>query len=259
MPKYRNSGVTLIKEKLYISKLKSEFGDRDTFSRSDLIGFYTDLEPDISQSVLNWRILSLTKKGILERVGHGMYQFGEENTFEPYLNDVHKTLYKELDKKFPYADKCIWSTSILNEFMVHQPAHFMTVIEIDREARQNAFYFLKDRGSEVFLEMDADLIGRYSTPDKETVLVKALVTEAPTQTVHEVHTVTLEKVLVDVFCDRNLFSAFQGAERSTIFEEAFAKYTLNQNKLLRYAGRRGKRKELRDYLKKLDLIVFQHI
>lgn len=184
-----------------------------------------------------------------------MYQFGEENKFTPYLKDVHKKLFKALEEKFPYADKCIWSTSILNEFMVHQPAHFMTVIEIDREAQQNAFYFLRDRESEVFLEQDADLIGRYSSTDKETVLVKGLITEAPTQTVDEVYTVTLEKVLVDVFCDRNLFSAFQGAERSTIFEEAFAKYTINQNKLLRYAGRRGKRKDVSEYLETLGLIL----
>lgn len=186
-----------------------------------------------------------------------MYQFGEEKKFKPYLNDAHKKLFKDVDEKFPYAEKCIWSTSILNEFMIHQPVHFMTVIEIDREAQQNAFYFLRDRGSEVFLEMDADLIGRYSSTDKETVLVKALITEAPTQTVDEVHTVTLEKVLVDVFCDRNLFSAFQGGERSTIFEEAFAKYTINQNKLLRYAGRRGKREDVSEYLEKLGLILLE--
>lgn len=193
----------------------------------------------------------------MERVGHGMYQFGEEIKFTPYLNDTHKKMFKALEEKFPYAEKCIWSTSILNEFMVHQPAHFMTVIEVDRDVQQNAFYFLKDRGSEVFLEMDADLIGRYSSLDKETVLVKALITESPTQTVDEVHTVTLEKVLVDLFCDSKLFSAFQGAERSTIFEEAFAKYTINQNKMLRYAGRRGKREDISEYLEKLDLLVLE--
>ncbi|MDR9410906.1 MAG: DUF6577 family protein [Balneolaceae bacterium] len=247
----------ITEEKLYISKLKSEFGDKDSFTKSELIDFYTDMEPDSSQTGLNWRILSLSKKGIIERIGHGVYQFGEEKKFKPYLNEAHKKLFKDVEEKFPYADKCIWSTSILNEFMVHQPAHFMTVIEIDREAQQNVFYFLKDRGSDVFLEMDADLIGRYSSTDKETVLVKALITEAPTQTVDEIHTVTLEKVLVDLFCDKNLFSAFQGAERSTIFEEAFAKYTINQNKLLRYAGRRGKRKELSEYLEKLDLLVLE--
>ncbi|TVQ65166.1 MAG: hypothetical protein EA360_10450 [Balneolaceae bacterium] len=253
--KYERIAIT--EEKLYISKLKSEFGDKGSFTKSDLIEFYTDLTSDISQSLIDWRVLSLSKKGILERIGHGIYTFGKEKKFKPYLQDAHKKLFKDLDEKLPYAEKCIWRTSILNQFMIHQPGHFMTIIEIDREAKESAFYFLKDRGLEVFLEMDIDFIWRYSSIDKETVIVKALITEAPLQSVEEVQTVTLEKVLVDLFCDTDLFTTYQGTERSTIFKEAFIKYTININKLLRYAGRRGKRGDIREYLERLDLIPFK--
>jgi hypothetical protein len=60
---------------------------------------------------------------------------------------------------------------------------------------------------------------------------------------------TIEKILVDIFCDDVIFSAQQGAEKRTIFKEAFAKYTINQNKMLRYADRRRKKEELNQYVK----------
>jgi hypothetical protein len=43
--------------------------------------------------------------------------------------------------------------------------------------------------------------------------------------------------------------AQQGAEKRTIFKEAFAKYTINQSKMLRYADRRRKKEELNLFVK----------
>ncbi len=254
MPKYSLKG-TIADEKLHIEQLKDLFSDRDRITTKDLNTFYKDVEPDVSDSAIHWRIRTLNEKGILKRVGHGAYRFGKENMFIPELRNAHKKLYRELDEQYPYADKCIWSTSVLNEFMLHQPSRFMTIIETDRDAQNNLFYFLKERRSEVFLETDADIIDRYGAPNKEIVVIKALVTEAPTQEVENIVTATIEKILVDIFCDEKILSTYQGGERSTIYKEAFSKYTVNQNKLLRYAGRRGKRDDLTEYLESLKLLA----
>jgi len=45
-----------------------------------------------------------------------------------------------------------------------------------------------------------------------------------------------------------IFSAQQGAEKRTIFKEAFTKYTINQSKMLRYADRRRKKEELKQFV-----------
>ena len=59
-------------------------------------------------------------------------------------------------------------------------------------------------------------------------------------------------MLVDVFCDSLIFDAQQGSEMEMIFKESFEKYTLNENKMLRYADRRRKKKELNKYLNKIS-------
>jgi len=75
-----------------------------------------------------------------------------------------------------------------------------------------------------------------------------LVSEAPLLNIKGINTASLEKMLVDVFCDKTLFSAQQGSEMRTIFKNTFDKYTVNPSSMLRYADRRRKKESLQKYL-----------
>jgi hypothetical protein len=55
-------------------------------------------------------------------------------------------------------------------------------------------------------------------------------------------------MLVDIFCDDVIFAAQQGSEMRTIFQEAFKKYTINESRMMRYADRRRKKENFREYL-----------
>lgn len=143
---------------------------------------------------------------------------------------------------------CIWNTSSLNEFMIHQPGRFYLLIEVDKDATQSVFYYLKENQFSVFIEPTKDLIEKYMTDDKETLIVKSLVSEAPLQTISRINSPTIEKMLVDIFCDDVIFVAQQGSEMRTIFTEVLGKYTVNENRMLRYADRRGKKDSFREYL-----------
>lgn len=143
--------------------------------------------------------------------------------------------------------------------MQHQPGRFFLLVETDKETTDPAFYFLRDseRGrvkKSVFIEPTKDILEKYLGNEKEAVVIKPLITEAPTQKISEVETATIEKILVDIFCDDVTFSAQQGAEMRTIFKEVFARYTLNQSKMLRYAGRRRKKEELNQFVKTISNI-----
>src|SRR3546814_760800 len=83
------------------------------------------------------------------------------------------------------------------------------------------------------------------------VIVRYLISEAPLQKIKKYYTITIEKILVDLFCDEKLFAIYHGKEKRTIFQEAYAKYTINKSKLLRYATRRGKREALESYINQI--------
>lgn len=202
------------------------------------------------------------QSGVLQRIGKGKFTLGEGKTYVPEISSAMKNIFKKLKAEFPYANLCMWNTSVLNEFMQHQPNRFFVLVETEKETTNSVFYFLRDSVSyrkkkSVFVEPTSDTLEKYIVNEKEIFIVKPLVSEAPTQTVNDVETTTIEKMLVDIFSDDVIFSAQQGSEMRTIFKNAFDKYTINQSKMLRYADRRRKKEELNKFAKSIS-DLWQH-
>lgn len=210
--------------------------------------FYKEFEPDLKQSTINWRVYYLVQKSVLKRIGRGKFEIGEGKNYIPEISPKIRSLNTKLKKKFPYLQICIWDTSILNEFMLHQPGRFYLLVEVEKEVLNPVFYFLKEAKYPAFVGPTKEILEKYLPINKEAVIVKPLVSEAPIQDIKGVNTASLEKILVDIFCDKVIFSAHQGSEMRKIFMEVLTKYTLNQNRMLRYADRRRKKENFHQYL-----------
>jgi hypothetical protein len=185
--------------------------------------------------------------GVLTRIGRGKFALGPRKIFVPDISNKLKNIHSKLKKQYPFLETCIWNTSVFNEFMVHQPGRFHILVEVDKDAVHSVFFFLKDSKYAVFIEPTKDLMEKYLPDEKETLIVKTLVTEAPLQKIERLNTPTLEKMLVDIFCNGIVFAAQQGAEMRNIFTEARSKYVINENRMLRYADRRKKKEILKEY------------
>jgi len=220
----------------------------DDFNRQDISNFYIALEPNIKHPTINWRIYTLTQNGIINRIGRGKYTLQKGVNFLPEISHKSKLISNKLKKQFPFLTICLWSSSLLNEFAIHQINQSFLLIEVEKDATQSIFRFLKEKKHPVFVEPSKDIIEKYATCENNYIIVKPLVSEAPIKNIQGVSTVALEKILVDIFCDKIIFSAYQGNEMKTIFLEAYAKYSINESKLLRYAARRGRRNDIKNYI-----------
>ncbi len=239
---------TIATERLNIEKLRDHFRCSNSFEIKDIYAFYKKSEPGIKYTAVNWRIYYLVQKGLLNRIGRGKFIIGERKNYIPEISSKMKIIFRKLTRKFPFLKICIWNSSTFNEFMMHQPGNFFLLIEVEKEAIQSVFYYLKDAKYSVFVDPTKDIIEKYMVFEKESLIIKPLVSEAPIQNVGEFQTASLEKMLVDVFCDDIIFSAQQGAEMRTLFEMALTKYSVNENKMLRYADRRRKKERLSQFL-----------
>lgn len=242
---------------LHIDELRDHFSTMDHFQTSDLMEFYRNFEESPKKSTINWRVYSLVNKGILKRIGRGVFKLGESKSFNSVISQELKTLYKQVQNEFPYIEFCVWNTSLLNKFMLHQPFNFVTLVETEREVTESVFHFLKEQTTSVFLNPDRETIQNYVSDRNDAIIIKPLISESPLQEDDEVITPTLEKILVDLFCDTDLFGTYQGVERSRIFEEAFSRYTINEKMMLRYADRRKRKGELSEYLDDLGLLAIK--
>lgn len=234
--------------RLNIEQLQEHFKESDTFETADIFSFYRRSEQNVISSTLNWRIYALVQNGVLERVSKGKFKLGTGKFWQPEISSKTISLHKRLKNDFPFLKICIWNTSVINEFMIHQPYRFYQIVEVEKEATETVFFSLKDAKFQVVIEPTHDLIEKYISAEKETIIVKPLVSEAPLQIIHGISSPTIEKLLVDIFCDDIIFAAQQGSEMRTIFDEAINKYSVYRDRLLRYANRRGKKEIIGKYL-----------
>ncbi|MDD3787308.1 MAG: hypothetical protein PHO94_01265 [Petrimonas sp.] len=237
--------------KLYIEELKQYFEDVDSFNTRDIAGFYRKYELELKPTTLNWRIYELVVKGVLERIGRGSFKIGKNKYFVPGLDHKIKSIHNKIRSELPFVEFCVWNTSLLNEFTLHTSDKHFTLVEVEKDSAESVSLLLKEKNNNIFFNPNSEILEQYIFNIFNPTIVKFLVSESPLQKVKKYSTVTLEKVLVDLYCDKDLFSFYQGREKSIIFKEAYEKYTVNNSKLLRYAARRGKKEEIENYINQI--------
>lgn len=209
--------------------------------------FYQQFEPEILKATVNWRVYELVKKEIIERIGKGRFRLGSGFLFTPDLNTKHFKINSIIKSKLTYSSFCIWGTSFVNEFVQHIPKNDFTLVDVERGTEESVFYALKEQFSNVFLTPSLELLNNIVYDVRKPLIVRTLVSEAPYREVRNIPVATLEKMLVDLFSDDE-FTYLQGNELTVIFKNAFEKYTINENKMFRYADRKRKKEALRKML-----------
>lgn len=232
-----------------IDRLKIEFKERESFSREELYAFYRQLEPNLNETTFRWRIYSLKAKKIITVISRGRFTLSYKPVFKPQVDDLIKKIFIKIKKEFPTLKLCIWSTQIIHEFMLHIPGRFMTILQVEKEAIEPVYDFLKEQNfKNIFIQPEEKEIERYIYDRESAIILQVLISKSPIQKINTVSTITLEKLIVDLYCDKKIFDLFQGSELAHIINSAYNRYSIDFTKLLQYAKRRRKEIELREFL-----------
>jgi len=236
-----------VKERL--NKFIEQFKDRESFTRQELYDFFKSHEPDLKESTFAWRIYDLKNRDIIKSKGHGIYTFHQKPIFKPPIDRKLSRIYTSIQNRYDLEKMCIWDTSWLHDFMLHQPTFSLRIIEVEKEVLESIFYFLKDTNNRnVFLYPDEPLMDRYVSEEIKPVIIKPYISRSPVIELKNKTYPMIEKMLVDLFCDTVLFKIYQSSELARIFIQVNKLYTLNYSTIMTYAKRRGKGPELRSFL-----------
>lgn len=160
-----------------------------------------------------------------------------------------------IKKKFPFITYCIWESGIVKNFTQHFSKNDFLLIDVERDVAESVYYTLSEKYKKVFFLPDLMLLNNFISGYGKAMIVRYLTTEAPIQEVKGVPTTTIEKLLVDVYCDSE-FDFLKGRETRHVYENALSSYTVNRDRLLRYARRKGEMREVNiSYL--LDTVTKQ--
>jgi len=224
--------------------IESYFKSNTQLSREELGSLINSDFPELSEGTITVYLSKLKKAGKINNPARGIYSITDKQIFNPEINQNLKKLYNKIHKELPYIEICVWNTKWLSDLMRHQPFKNYTIIEVDKDASEQVFNTVNEFIKNVYINPDKEIFERYiSSNTEEVIIIKNLVTESPTVKSNKIEIPALEKLLVDIIIDKELFAAQQG-ELDFIYKSAFNKYAVNTAKMKRYAIRRNKENEL---------------
>ena len=231
---------------------KKQYG---IFTRKDLLNVVRSGMKNISEGSLVVLLNRMIAENKIIRVSYGKYKLNEdlkhEFLYEP--NEFMLSLNKHIKEKFPFIDYCIWQPSVFASMMLHVPAVRTTLVDVEREAMESVFMSLQNVESEIpiFLNPSQEDVDRYIT-NRDLIIVRPLVKEAPLDVINGCPVPTLEKMLVDAISDKEL-QHLQGNELYTIYSNAFSDYAIKKTRLLRYAARRNRKQKVEQIINTINI------
>ena len=263
------NGMIILVDRLRIKQLIAKFSKVKSISRNELKEFYEMYDPELKETTFRWMIYDLKKQKIMVAIDRGLYSLVLNNNstyfnsnimlvkkeYKPLVSKNLGKLYSVLKKQFPFLNICIWETSWLNEFMLHQPGKFISIIEVENGAEETVFYHLKANYNNVFIKPNLQELEWYIYNNSSSIVVKRLVSQAPLSDNKHIVTPKLEKILIDVFVEKDFFYPYQGQELINIYKYIFQYYQISLKSLVRYAERRKCKGPLKEYMQKLHFDI----
>jgi hypothetical protein len=239
---------------IIVDQLNNEFQRKTLFSRIELFDFFRRTNPDWKETTFRWKIHDLKNKQIIRPVSREFFTLSCKPVFIPDNSEQERKIFSKVRKQFPTLKSCIWSTQIVNEFMLHIPVRFIILLQVEKEALEPVYDFLKEQKCKhLFIQPKEKEIERYVYESDLPIVLQSLITKSPVIKTDTMTTVTLEKLLVDLLSDKKLFAAFQGSELIHIINTAYNRYSMDFTRLFHYAKRRKKEFELTEVLKKTNV------
>ncbi len=228
-------------------KSLSSFTGKNIFSSKEVFDFIKEQSPDLKKSTINWKIYKLVNEGVLQHISRGVYAISAKKEYTPEIPLALKILSNKIKNQFPNSNFCIWETKYFNHFSVHQLFKNLIIIEVEKDSIESVFFSLKVKNKKIFLNPDRKIFDNYINYEQEVIIIKTLISESPLRIINDVPTPTLEKGLVDLMGEKIILASLQG-EIENIYAEANNRYSINTNRLRRYALRRGILEKVEPYI-----------
>ena len=224
-----------------------------TYTRKQLMVVFMKVMPTLTESSFQWTLGRMLKSGDIIKTGYDGYSLpGSEvhSFYTPLFSERAERVMKIVDDAYPYVSFTVFETVLMNEFLNHLIAQNTIFISVEKDSAPFVFRTLQESGcGNIMFKPSKKVFNLYWT--RNSMIVTNMISEAPLAK-NAPHRITIEKMLVDMYCDKLISEMYSPAEFPYVLEQSVKKYQVDQVRLLRYAGRRNKEKEIRALLKGIE-------
>lgn len=221
------------------------------YSREELYEILRKVHPQLTPAAFSWLLWTLQRERRVMRLGRDRYVACDAGrpAYEPYYSERALALQKLVEEQYPLVDFTVVESVQLNEFLNHLIAQDTIYLQVNRQVSEFVFDLVREEIPGVVLYRPS-VKEFYRYWKRDCVVVLNQISEAPVDFLRP-HEVTLEKLLVDVLAERTIQAVYDPAEYPWIIENALRMYALDLPKLLRYARRRNRGREVQSVLEEV--------
>lgn len=190
------------------------------------------VQRDINPGTVNQYLYNMKIAGSIYDAGRGWYS-SIPALFRPSTKSVEQ-MATMIKTKYPLLSFSIWSTEQLQPFAHHLMTRFIQFVYTDVDAMASITELLKDQGYQAYLNPQKKEVEKYFDLSSNAVVVRTSVTREPVEGFYA----TAEKILVDLFIEKDRLSLMDGAEYQRVFRNLVLSNRVNIARLLEYAERR---------------------
>jgi len=256
-------------KKVEISKIKESFPDGSIVDYKTLSRFILENFENKREKNIGFYIFDLVKDNVIYQLNNGMYKLSSKKIFRMEIPESIISYMEPISLEYPEVEICVWESNVFNQFMEMQLFKNQIYIEVEKGFETLVFEkLLKSVEFTILLKPDFEEINKYSFLEN-VVIIKSLLNKAPTNrkrfakrfgfnvnyhgNQNSISTPKIEKLLVDVFTDSNLYFIGDN-ERNNFYTNALKTYVVNFKTLFSYARNRNKKEFIENYIK--DIIRF---
>lgn len=232
-------------------KIKKQFAYQSVISTHEITSFLIKEFPNLAANTISWKINQLKSENHIQQVGRGIYTFHFKPEYTPELSLKTKRIYNRV-KPLCKDVFSVWDTDIINKISGKSINKHWIFLSTSKENLEPLFDNMLDFSKQVFLQPDKEIISRYLYPHEDAIILSPLISETPLDKSTDYISPTIEGILVNTWLKFDNYLKPIGFDLEEIFKQAFAKYNINQSRLLRYASRRDKREEIDQLIKKIQ-------
>lgn len=190
-----------------------------------------------SDGTIKEYLYRLQRKNVVYDAGRGWYSTIEQ-PYQLKTGPVEE-LIEDMNDRFPFLEFCVWSTRQIASHYHHLPTKFHYFIYTEKNQMDAIYDYLVTEGENAYQNPRKPNKKHFETTE-ETYIVRPSISKQPC---HD-HLATIEKLLVDLYKEKEDLNFLSGREYIRIFENIVGHWRIQASKLISYANRRGVRENL---------------
>lgn len=231
---------------MWADEVLSKLSSKKEYNREDLLRIFQAEKRDLSESAFRWMLYALLYNQKLFKIDYNTYVTDKpyiRPQYKPSYSDKANSLMNDLICNYPDMGFVIFESALLNEFLDNQIEQNTVFIQVDKNKSLDLFETIRDayKGSVLYRPTIKEF-DKYWT--KDCIVVLDLISQAPLSHT-DPHSITAEKMIVDLLAERSMGAIFNSSELPDIYDKMIGRYNVDIRKMNRYAGRRGKTEEIK--------------